>query len=59
MNWRLQNLQMNCFLGREARPGAMPDDTVDEDEETPPPPPLPREIKRRSKGEEKTGENVS
>jgi hypothetical protein len=37
----------------------MPDETADDDVEETPPPPLPREIKRRSKGDEKTGEKVS
>ena len=50
VNWRLQNLQINCFLGREARPGAVP---VAVTAAT-----VPRR-RRRSNGDEKTGEKVS
>lgn len=50
VNWRLQNLQMNCFLGRDARPGAAP---VAVTAAT-----VPRR-RRRSNGDEKTGEKVS
>ena len=58
VNWRLQNLQMNCFLGREARPGVAVATDADEDRPFELPGPLAR-IRRRSNGAENTGENVS